>query len=237
MVIDDGTIRLRLPTSRRERRFCRRGRGNGSLVRARRSTLDDGACHPLDGGLAYGWAGAWLGDRDSGNGALIGGVELRRLGDRDVNLSRTGSPPRGVVAGLPHVPLCSRSSMRLHMHASRAFLTVLEGNAASLGVAYPLPERVGTKPSDAGQTFEVSSSSRLLRNSRRTSAHRCASPRAAITRPLVSPSSVVERSSSPWLLRHSSLPGKEHLSCRLSRFRAGLLGARLRRTSSAPKSE
>jgi ribosomal-protein-serine acetyltransferase len=93
---------------------------------------------------------------DAKTAALVGGVELRRPNETDVNLSywvskpwrQSGIATRAVVLALEYA--------RFEMHASRAVIKVLEGNVPSLALAERLgAQRVGTMPSDAGGTFVV----------------------------------------------------------------------------------
>ena len=88
--------------------------------------------------------------------AIVGGVELQRIGEAEVNLSYFVFAPwrgRGIATRAAELVL---EYAVTEMAASRAVIKVLEGNVASLAVVRHLnAELVGTAPSDAGGTFLV----------------------------------------------------------------------------------
>jgi RimJ/RimL family protein N-acetyltransferase len=89
-------------------------------------------------------------------GEIAGGVEVRVLGDGDVNLSYVVFPAfrrRGVATRAARLALAYAHSS---LAATTAAIRVLEGNVASLGVARTLGAvEVGGEPSDAGGRFVV----------------------------------------------------------------------------------
>jgi RimJ/RimL family protein N-acetyltransferase len=111
-----------------------------------------------------GWQESWQNDgpvRQWGacvrsSGAIAGGVELRRLGDGEVNLSYVVFPPwrrLGIATRASRLALSYGSHV---LGATAATIKILEGNAASLGVARKLGAiEVGSEPSDAGGRFTV----------------------------------------------------------------------------------
>jgi RimJ/RimL family protein N-acetyltransferase len=108
------------------------------------------------------WQGSW---RSGGpvrqwavcappTGRIVGGVELRDLGNGEVNLSYVVFPGfrrAGLAARASHLALCYASC---EMGARVAVIKVLEGNSASLAVARRLGAvECGAAASDAGGTF------------------------------------------------------------------------------------
>lgn len=93
---------------------------------------------------------------DRASGAIVGGVELRRLDEHEVNLSYWVAAAwrgRGIATRAAELALGYAATA---MRASRAVIKVLDGNVASLAVAEHLNARlVGTEQSDAGGTFLV----------------------------------------------------------------------------------
>lgn len=91
---------------------------------------------------------------DRGSGAIVGGVELQRLGEDDVNLSYWVAAAwrgRGIATRAAQLALEYAATI-----GTRAVLKIVDGNAASVAVAKHLgAELVGTAASDAGGTFLV----------------------------------------------------------------------------------
>ena len=159
MIIEDGAIRLRPPTLADAHEWL--AGEEDELARMfefpRRSTLDDCERAIRD------WSESWRTDGpvrcwaicDAAD-AIVGGVELQRLGGDDVNLSYWVAAAwrgRGIATRAAAMALDYAATA---MAAKRAVIKVLEGNAASLAVARHLAARqVGTTPSDAGGTFVV----------------------------------------------------------------------------------
>jgi RimJ/RimL family protein N-acetyltransferase len=87
---------------------------------------------------------------------LAGSVEVRDLGDGRVNLSYVIFPPyrrRGLATRASRLALEYAARV---LGASSAVIKILDGNAASLGVARSLgAEVVGREQSDAGGRFVV----------------------------------------------------------------------------------
>jgi RimJ/RimL family protein N-acetyltransferase len=124
----------------------------------RRSTRDDVVRAIAD------WAESWRTGGpvrkwaicDLGSGAILGGVEIRRLSPDDVNLSYEVFPAwrrRGLASKAAQLALDYAATI---MNVSYAVIKVLPENVASLGVVRHLGAVfVGTMPSDAGATFLV----------------------------------------------------------------------------------
>jgi RimJ/RimL family protein N-acetyltransferase len=160
MVIDSDTLRLRPPTLADAREWLS---GEDDEVARwfefpRRSTLED-VERAIErwseswqlGGAVRCWA---ICDRETG--AIVGGVELRRLDQHDVNLSywvAAGWRRRGIATHAAELALGYAATA---MRASRAVIKVLDGNIASIAVVKHLKAQlIGTIRSDAGATFLV----------------------------------------------------------------------------------
>lgn len=160
MVIDSGTLRLRPPTLADAREWL--AGEDDEVVRwfefPRRSTEEDVAR------AIERWSESW---RDLGpvrcwaicdlaTTAIVGGVEVHRLDERDVNLSYFVFAPwrrRGIAAQATRLALDYAARA---MGASRAIIKVLEDNVASLALVRRLGAQLAGKvPSDAGGTFLV----------------------------------------------------------------------------------
>lgn len=160
MISDDGTLELR-PLTLADAREWLAGEDD-DVARwfefPRRSTEPDvvraieqwSESWRLGGPVRY-WAIC-----DTATAAIAGGVEVRRLDQHDVNLSYVVFAPwrrRGIATRAAELALGYAAT---EMHAARAVIKVLEGNAASLAVARHLNAQLaGTMPSDAGGTFLV----------------------------------------------------------------------------------
>ena len=114
---------------------------------------------------------------DPASGRILGGVEVRDLGDGDVNLSYVVFPfarRRGVATRAAGLALAYTAA---EMGAKNAMVKVLAGNAASAGVARGLGAvEVGTEPSDAGGTFVVFRLALSIGDASRASAYLRACP-------------------------------------------------------------
>jgi RimJ/RimL family protein N-acetyltransferase len=111
-----------------------------------------------------GWAASWAaggfvrqwGICEGGDDRVVGGVEVHDLGGHEVNLSYVVFPPargRGLATRAARLALGYAAA---DMGAAAAVLRVLEGNAASLGVARRLGAvESGREPSERGGTFVV----------------------------------------------------------------------------------
>jgi RimJ/RimL family protein N-acetyltransferase len=90
------------------------------------------------------------------SGAIAGGVELRMLGDGEVNLSYVVFPTWRHLGFATRASRLALSYASDALGATAAVIKVLEGNAASLGVARKLGAvEVGSEPSEAGGRFIV----------------------------------------------------------------------------------
>jgi RimJ/RimL family protein N-acetyltransferase len=89
-------------------------------------------------------------------GAIAGGVEVRKLGEGEVNLSYVVFPVwrrQGVATRASRLAL---AYARTELGATAAVMKILEGNTASLGVAQKLGAvQTGTEASEAGGRFVV----------------------------------------------------------------------------------
>jgi RimJ/RimL family protein N-acetyltransferase len=96
------------------------------------------------------------GIRPLGSDAILGGVDLRRIGDEEVNLSYLVFPPfrrRGIAVRASRLALDYAAR---EMGAKRIVVKMLKENEASLAVARRLGATPsGTGPSDAGGTFLI----------------------------------------------------------------------------------
>lgn len=110
------------------------------------------------------WQASWEGRggvrhwgvRPRNGDTILGGVELRSLGDAEVNLSYLVFPPyrrRGIAVQACRLVVDYAAR---EMGAERVIVKMLAGNAASIAVARQLGATfVGTGPSDAGGTFLI----------------------------------------------------------------------------------
>lgn len=93
---------------------------------------------------------------DTTSGRILGGVEVREMGNGEVNLSYVVFPAarrRGVAARAAAHAIAYASR---EMGAGAVVLKILEGNDASLGVARRLGAvESGTEPSERGGTFLI----------------------------------------------------------------------------------
>ncbi len=124
------------------------------------STRDEGRRGTSDRGVGRIAGNRWpvrnWGITDATTGQLLGGVEIRDIGAAEVNLTYVVFPAhrrRGIA---------TRASKLALDHAARelgartAVIKILEGNAASRGVARRLDANEdGTEPSEAGGTYIV----------------------------------------------------------------------------------
>jgi RimJ/RimL family protein N-acetyltransferase len=93
---------------------------------------------------------------DARDGRILGGVEVRDIGNREVNLSYVVFPPaRGQGIATRAAKFALRYAAA-EMDARVAVLKILEGNEASLGVARHIGAKVvGREPSERGGVFVV----------------------------------------------------------------------------------
>jgi RimJ/RimL family protein N-acetyltransferase len=88
--------------------------------------------------------------------ALLGGVELRRLNDEDVNLSYLVFPPFRRMGYAVRASKLALDYAAREMGAKRVVVKMLRENEVSLAVARRLgAQPTGTGPFDAGGTFLI----------------------------------------------------------------------------------
>jgi RimJ/RimL family protein N-acetyltransferase len=110
------------------------------------------------------WSGSWRalgpvrnwGVCDARTGRILGGVEVRDLGDGEVNLSYVVFPFARRQGIATRAAMLALAYAIAEMGARVALLKILDGNVASLGVARRLGAvRAGTEMSERGGTFVV----------------------------------------------------------------------------------
>jgi RimJ/RimL family protein N-acetyltransferase len=104
---------------------------------------------------AHGGIRHW-GVRPVDSDTILGGVELRQLGNQQVNLSYLVFPPyrhRGIAVQASKLAIAYAAR---EMGAKRVIVKMLQDHGVSLAVARRLGAKpVGTGPSDAGRTFLI----------------------------------------------------------------------------------
>jgi RimJ/RimL family protein N-acetyltransferase len=97
-----------------------------------------------------------LGIRKKGSGILLGGVDVRDIGNYEVNLSYVVFPQFRREGNAHGAALLALAYAAKFMGARAAVIKMLSENLASAGLARKLGAvSVGDEPSDVGGTFNV----------------------------------------------------------------------------------